>query len=217
MRHLRYPVLLALVGVGLVVPATSQAAPAPEQAPITIRTVDTEDTLDFPADPPVLGKGGTYPTYSYRGCWSFYREANDDTGVACFKMWVKKQEDGSGVVNKTRRIGVWTNDHGAISSTCGSAYNNPCTKSSSVVVRYDGVNRWGPVDGTLTDGGGGFYQWSTDVKNAYTTGEWVMRPDINGGLDGGDRKVTITVRQDGSWSCTVPRNAAQNCERQGPF
>lgn len=167
------------------------------------------------AGSPESAKKDIYNTYSVRGCQVYQGESpNSSDGHACLKIWYKRQEDGTGVNIKTRRIGMWTEaSNGAISDNCGSYFNNPAVKYSSVSVYLTLSRQWGPATSEPTDGNGCAVQWNTDVGvNGIASTVWEFRPDINGGFDGSERTINIGVGANGTWGCNV-----NICDREGPL
>lgn len=199
MRHLKL-ILLATLTLGGLLSVTAAASP-PEHA---------------------AKKADTYNTYSLRGCWVAFDDSTGPPrreGHACLKIWYKRQEDGVGMNIKTRRIGMWTqNRDGSISDSCGAFFNNPAVKYSTVSVFLTLSRQWGPATSEPSDGNGCAVQWNTDVGvNGPATTKWQFRPDIDGGFDGSERLISLTVAQDGSWDCNVPGGIQANCDRQGPL
>jgi hypothetical protein len=142
----------------------------------------------------------------------------------CFKVYVRKQTDGVGFVNTNRHIYAWSvSSGGSMSTDCGDAFNNPATSKSKVsVYRDDDLDpKWWADGPMLSNGNSCDMQWAGDVSTggtAFQTLRWVVNPNKHFAPDGGDKVLTIFVKNDMSMGCNVPEDPASDyCDRTGPF
>jgi hypothetical protein len=139
----------------------------------------------------------TYPTFSLRACAAYpgsFGEAN-----ICLKVYVKKQEDGTGVNLKNHHIYMWTSGQGA---GCGSAFNNPATNRTILNVKNSAGNIQTEHDEVVLDDGNDCDRnWSGDIGSQGTVVTWYFTPHFSGRFDNGQDVLRVWFQSDGDMKC----------------